>query len=921
MKKLVSLFIATIMLTAALAAAIPVFAAEGFSDAGADRWSFDSIDYAVKNGYMNGVGNGKFDPEGALTRAMVATVLWRREGSPAPSAPSGFEDVRDGEWYTDAVAWAKEVGVVKGLTETTFGPDEYITREQLATMLFRFSSSAPVSVPERADLDPFADDETVSDWAAEPLGWAVQAGLINGTDGKRLDPEGYATREQFAAVIERYDDTFILEYNDPVLFSEYTEKEYPLVDDADFYVATDGDDSADGSFEHPFKSFDKAIMAVRETKKTKTGDITVAFMAGEYGPLSVELTAEDSGNEDGRITYCKYGDGDVTFAGGVTFDADDMLPLTDGEKELFNPSRADRIRKIDLDGLLDEVPDPDEFVLFDEETFCVEARLPNKYEDGTDAFLFAAESNDATSLKVTNAVAANRLARYTEKAFETLKIYGYVVRGYRKDTFRVAGYDADSGILSIENWYEAEGGRMRSGWKGVTGLGIEICLTNAPYELDFAHEYWIDPAENVLYVYDPQGKYEIPLGSGEKKVLDMNYLVSIGLDELAEEHSCMIEANDVGFVTFRGLSFENAEGEFIYVSHSEDIVLDGCSFHDSTGHFQVMFDYCRGERMVPKIVNCDFDRSFGAAVIIHDSASGPDRYERRVDALIDNCRVASANLTFDVYGAVIFDDAGGGTVSHCLFEKCSRCAVTYTNSFDVLIEYNDFAGAMYNSQDGGIIYSWGNQDGNCEIRYNLFRPMREAAGVGRLVLYADDGECGTRMYSNLIFDGLSLVFAGAGRDNCFSDNAAIHRLLISVQSYTAMFKELGEEAHKQWPLYYHDARWAKVREYCGTVPGYAEALEQRRPGILSLSFDLADVAERNFYLAPANEIRGNVFVNEDLNLPIGLDKDAADYCDVGDNAAYSYGENPIFVNPTIGDYRIRDGVDFPDYHFEEIGRY
>ncbi|MBR4661985.1 MAG: hypothetical protein IKO92_04565, partial [Clostridia bacterium] len=128
-------------------------------------------------------------------------------------------------------------------------------------------------------------------------------------------------------------------------------------------------------------------------------------------------------------------------------------------------------------------------------------------------------------------------------------------------------------------------------------------------------------------------------------------------------------------------------------------------------------------------------------------------------------------------------------------------------------------------------------------------------------------------------------------------------------------------AHKQWPLYYHDARWAKVREYCGTVPGYAEALEQRRPGILSLSFDLADVAERNFYLAPANEIRGNVFVNENSDLSIGLDYVSADYCDVGDNAAYTYGENPIFVNPTLGDYRIRDGVDFPDYHFEDIGRY
>ena len=146
MKKLISVLLAAIMLTAVSVVALPASAASAFSDVENGRWSAPSIKYAVQSGYMNGVGGGKFDPEGSLTRAMVATVLWRREGSPAPTAPSGFSDVPSGEWYTDAVAWAKETGVVKGLTETTFGPDEYITREQLSTMLFRFSSGDRKSV-------------------------------------------------------------------------------------------------------------------------------------------------------------------------------------------------------------------------------------------------------------------------------------------------------------------------------------------------------------------------------------------------------------------------------------------------------------------------------------------------------------------------------------------------------------------------------------------------------------------------------------------------------------------------------------------------------------------------------------------------------------------------------------------------------
>ncbi|MBQ1503695.1 MAG: S-layer homology domain-containing protein, partial [Clostridia bacterium] len=116
MKKTLSFLVAVILLSASIAAAVPAFAASAFSDVARDRWSASSIAYAVKNGYMQGVGGGLFDPEGSLTRAMVATVLWRREGSPVPNAQSGFEDVPAGEWYTDAVAWAKETGVVKGMT-------------------------------------------------------------------------------------------------------------------------------------------------------------------------------------------------------------------------------------------------------------------------------------------------------------------------------------------------------------------------------------------------------------------------------------------------------------------------------------------------------------------------------------------------------------------------------------------------------------------------------------------------------------------------------------------------------------------------------------------------------------------------------------------------------------------------------------
>ena len=147
--------------------------------------------------------------------------------------------------------------------------------------------------------------------------------------------------------------------------------------------------------------------------------------------------------------------------------------------------------------------------------------------------------------------------------------------------------------------------------------------------------------------------------------------------------------------------------------------------------------------------------------------------------------------------------------------------------------------------------------------------------------------------------------------------------VVIVQSYTSGIKEAGDEARGSWPLYVHLNRWAAVLNYCETVPGYAEALEERRPGATSFSFDFTDPWDPNFVFAPVNVITNNRYINakgEGEEIIILL-SDAADYCTAEDNIGYTLSENPIFVNPTLGDYRIREGVDFPDIHFELIGRY
>ena len=174
--------------------------AHSFSDVKAGSWYHEAVDYALKAGLMNGMGDGKFDPDGSLTRAMLVTILYRAEGSPNVSGKANpFTDVKSGQWYTDAVIWAAHEGIVNGMTETTFAPNLKITREQIATILYRYAGSPKTD----GSLDEFSDALTVSPYAIDAMTWAVEEGIINGMDGK-LAPKDNATRAQIATLLMRY---------------------------------------------------------------------------------------------------------------------------------------------------------------------------------------------------------------------------------------------------------------------------------------------------------------------------------------------------------------------------------------------------------------------------------------------------------------------------------------------------------------------------------------------------------------------------------------------------------------------------------------------------------------------------------------------------------------------------------------------
>ena len=176
-----------------------------FRDVRPDGWSYPGILYAYTHGLMNGVGDGLFAPDEPSTRAMLVTILWRLQGSPEAEGEMGFGDVAEGDWYTEAVRWAVANRIAEGYSQEAFGPSDALTREQLALILFRFASrSGQDTAHDARALTGFADAGEVSAWAADAMCWAFERGLITGIGENCLSPKTPAARAQLATILMRY---------------------------------------------------------------------------------------------------------------------------------------------------------------------------------------------------------------------------------------------------------------------------------------------------------------------------------------------------------------------------------------------------------------------------------------------------------------------------------------------------------------------------------------------------------------------------------------------------------------------------------------------------------------------------------------------------------------------------------------------
>ncbi len=182
----------------------PIIWKNPFRDVSANDWHYESIKYINSNGFMKGTSEATFEPDTHITRGMFVTILYRIENE--PDAPKfSFNDVVTSEYYSDAVAWASEKGIVLGFSETEFGPDRNITREQMTAIIHRYAKfkGFDISISSTAKLS-FADADIISDYAKNSVLYCSDKKIINGKDNNMLDPQGFATRAETAAMLMRF---------------------------------------------------------------------------------------------------------------------------------------------------------------------------------------------------------------------------------------------------------------------------------------------------------------------------------------------------------------------------------------------------------------------------------------------------------------------------------------------------------------------------------------------------------------------------------------------------------------------------------------------------------------------------------------------------------------------------------------------
>lgn len=921
LRKLTSALLAALMLISVLTVCIPAAEADlPFTDVPEGKWFTEAVKYAYETGLMNGTGDGtKFSPNTGLTRGMVVTVIYRAERSPMNKFTGAFLDVAEGKYYSNAAEWAFKKGIVNGTStdewgEPYFSPDRIITRGELATMFIRYAEYKGVITDNDATLDKFTDSSSVAKWAKTAMTWAVSCGLITGTgNGSTLSPKDTASRAQFATIFHRFktlEFKYAVKYNSPMVQSLYTEPDYPLVTDADVYVAVDGNDKNPGTVDAPLATFAAAVAKVSAIEKK--GERKVAFKAGDYGIMNVEMNSANSGTADSPITYCAYGDGEVYFTNGLHIPKSDFKPLDDGDKlDRFNSEEISNIKKIDLSSIPGGDKVSDASVLFTDGLFCTLARTPNKegladayYLDSSKFVLlptsnltydeliyhtnnsFTAEETDSHLYQ--DRIQLSRVVKQRLDSYSSLsgvQLCGYISKVWHQDTFTITDYDKNTGIAIYD-------GRPPWGFYALVGGQTKIYINNVSEELDFKGEYWIDRETNTLYVYAPTGDY---------------YVASAGT---------FVRTNDTDYVNFVNLNFRCTTGSPFVLDRSDNVTVDRCAFSYVAGNDGFYVNKC----LDLTVKGSTFEYFSGYGIAIGGCGIGArDDYDYM--ALESQNIVIENNLFHDVSLVDIHSDVAavkllynviGVRIAHNEFYNASRHAISFgKDNHDVLIEYNYIHHCMVNSADGGAIHNGRGMVGPVNvIRYNLFENITPELPGGTMGIYLDDFEGDTEIYGNIFYNVANAILTNGGRDHNIHDNVMIDSNPVVINYSTDRILDIFETNDTEY-----------TSQYSSLLPKedspYYSIWKEKCASNYKIDLDPANVGDPNSVFTPNNTVVNNISVGGEFDI-----NEQSVACGTYDNnVTYDKTTNPVFVNPALGDYSIRESSGFADINFAKIGRY
>ena len=834
-KSLLSLLLAAMMIFGTLG--MTVSADSVYSDVNDGMWSYTDIMYVTEHGLMNGTDGTTFSPAVDVTRSMVVTVLYRMEGSPAVKFDEyAYADIKEGEFYSDAVIWAWENGIVTSVGQNDWGEDLFaptraITRQELATMFVRYAEYRYVITEKQADISGYKDIGDVADWASKAMAWCNEAGLIKGTgNGDTLSPKMTATREQFAAIIHRFREAE-LEYeyvfNTPKPLSTYTELPYAKVENADIYVAVDGDDKNPGTLDKPLATFEGAVAKVRELKKTAKDEIIVAFKAGNYGNLTTELTEADAGTEKVPVTYCKYGDGDVTFSNGIDIALDEFAPLSKDAEYLFPSKALADIMEADLTSKLNGVELVSGADLSNGTKRLNVARFPNKSSHIDSYMQIGKPTVNGIPYGIDLAKTfSSRFDKY--HTYENILMLGTIGHEYWSDYEPITAYHAETKTIEL---YDGP-------FRGISEVQ-RVYVQNVSEELDVANEYWIDAENNILYVYKP----------------DSNYTLTT--------KGTFVTLNNADYITFRGFNFKNFSDSAIKIN-ADNVTVDLCEFFCSAADYVI---YSNGYNN--KFTANEMYELAGGGIIVY----GGDWVNLIPSGVvIDNNLIHDYEQTIHTYKPAIRLMMSVGTVvSHNEIYNAPHSAIIYGQaeedrsgrSIDNIIEYNYIHNVMNSTYaDAAVIYCGRTiADRGNIIQYNIL----SMCGTGRSTwtLYLDDGMAGQIVRGNVFFNAGAYMVMAAGRENQIYENVdissttALYNSIIRYDAkYFDMLKDEGVDRLWSSPTFPSVLQSAERIPAAGTEG--RKIWEERWPELFEIISDLSITEERlydpTFFANPAGVV-------------------------------------------------------------------